>query len=111
MSGPWRSPGRSWLAAQATPGSLAPPCAGHLKPGNLTRGHDGNHVTIEGATSLAFSDDVGARLTAMGWNAIRLLDDNDTAAGAGRAGRRHRRRTLRRLGSAPSAASPLEAST
>ena len=54
--------------------------AGHLKLGNLTWIYDSNRVTIEGATSLAFSDDVGARLGAMGWHVIHVDDANDTAA-------------------------------
>ncbi len=54
--------------------------AGHLKLGNLTWIYDSNHITIEGATNLAFSDDVGARLAAMGWHVIHVDDANDTAA-------------------------------
>ncbi len=54
--------------------------AGHLKLGNLTWIYDSNHITIEGATSLAFSDDVGGRLAAMGWHVIHVNDANDTAA-------------------------------
>ncbi len=54
--------------------------AGHLKLGNLTWIYDSNHITIEGATSLAFGDDVGARLGAMGWHVIHVADANDTAA-------------------------------
>ena len=54
--------------------------AGHLKLGNLTWIYDSNHITIEGATSLAFGDDVGARLAAMGWHVIHVADANDTAA-------------------------------
>ena len=54
--------------------------AGHLKLGNLTWIYDSNRITIEGATSLAYGDDVGARLTAMGWNALDVADANDTAA-------------------------------
>ena len=54
--------------------------AGHLKLGNLTWVYDSNHITIEGATSLAFGDDVGARLGAMGWHVIHVADANDTAA-------------------------------
>ena len=54
--------------------------AGHLKLGNLTWIYDSNHITIEGATNLAFGDDVGARLAAMGWNVIHVADANDTAA-------------------------------
>ena len=54
--------------------------AGHLKLGNLTWIYDSNSITIEGATKLAFSDDVGARLGAMGWHVIHVDDANDTAA-------------------------------
>ena len=54
--------------------------AGHLKLGNLTWIYDSNHITIEGATKLAFSDDVGARLAAMGWHVIHVDDANDTVA-------------------------------
>ncbi len=54
--------------------------AGHLKLGNLTWVYDSNHITIEGATSLAFGDDVGGRLGAMGWHVIHVADANDTAA-------------------------------
>ena len=54
--------------------------AGHLKLGNLTWIYDSNSITIEGATSLAFSDDVGGRLESMGWKVIHLPDANDTAA-------------------------------
>ena len=54
--------------------------AGHLKLGNLTWIYDSNHITIEGATNLAFGDDVGARLGAMGWHVIHVADANDTAA-------------------------------
>jgi transketolase len=54
--------------------------AGHLKLGNLTWIYDSNHITIEGATSLSFGDDVGARLGAMGWHVIHVDDANNTAA-------------------------------
>jgi transketolase len=54
--------------------------AGHLKLGNLTWIYDSNHITIEGPTSLAFGDDVGARLAAMGWHVIHVDDANDTTA-------------------------------
>jgi transketolase len=54
--------------------------AGHLKLGNLTWIYDSNHITIEGATSLAFGDDVGARLGAMGWHVIHVDDANNIAA-------------------------------
>ena len=54
--------------------------AGHLKLGNLTWIYDSNHITIEGPTSLAFGDDVGGRLAAMGWHVIHVSDANDTTA-------------------------------
>ena len=54
--------------------------AGHLRLGNLTWIYDSNQITIEGATSLATSDDVGARLATMGWHVIRVADANDTGA-------------------------------
>jgi transketolase len=54
--------------------------AGHLKLGNLTWIYDSNHITIEGPTSLAYDDDVGKRLEAMGWHAMHVEDAEDTAA-------------------------------
>ena len=54
--------------------------AGHLKLGNLTWIYDSNHITIEGRTELAFSDDVNARLAALGWDVQDVADVNDTAA-------------------------------
>jgi transketolase len=54
--------------------------AGHLKLGNLTLIYDDNSITIDGKTSLAFSEDVGARYTAYGWNVLRVTDGNDLDA-------------------------------
>jgi transketolase len=54
--------------------------AGHLKLANLTWIYDSNHITIEGSTALAFSEDVAARFAAYGWDVQRLPDANDTAA-------------------------------
>ncbi len=53
--------------------------AGHLKLSNLVWIYDSNLITIEGATSLAFSEDVGARFAAYGWHVMHLADANDTA--------------------------------
>ncbi|HYZ62913.1 MAG TPA: transketolase [Acetobacteraceae bacterium] len=53
--------------------------AGHLKLSNLVWIYDSNQITIEGPTSLAFSEDVGARFAAYGWNVLHLDDANDTA--------------------------------
>ena len=40
--------------------------AGHLGLSNLIWFYDNNHITIEGSTSLAFSDDVADALLAAG---------------------------------------------
>ncbi len=54
--------------------------AGHLKLSNLCWIYDSNHITIEGNTSLAFSEDVAARFTGYGWNIIHVSDANDLEA-------------------------------
>src|SRR5271168_465570 len=51
--------------------------AGHLKLGNLCWIYDNNHITIEGNTALALSDDVATRFIAYGWNVLRVGDAND----------------------------------
>jgi len=57
--------------------SEAASIAGHLQLGNLLWVYDNNRVTIEGRTELAFSDDVGARFLAYGWNVEHVGDAND----------------------------------
>jgi transketolase len=57
--------------------SEAASLAGHLKLSNLCWIYDSNHITIEGETSLAFSEDVAARFSAYGWNIARVTDAND----------------------------------
>jgi transketolase len=54
--------------------------AGHLKLSNLCWIYDSNHITIEGSTDLAFSEDVGARFAAYGWHVEHIADANDRAA-------------------------------
>lgn len=54
--------------------------AGHLRLGRLTLIYDDNRITIDGATSLAFSEDVGQRFEAYGWQVLRVDDGNDLAA-------------------------------
>src|SRR5260370_22626915 len=54
--------------------------AGHLGLSNLLWIYDNNHITIEGSTKLAFSDEVGARFVANRWNVQHVTDGNDTAA-------------------------------
>ena len=51
--------------------------AGHLRLSNLVWVYDNNHITIEGNTALAFSDDVAARFTSYHWNVLRVGDAND----------------------------------
>jgi transketolase len=51
--------------------------AGHLKLSNLCWIYDNNRITIEGNTSLAFSEDVATRFIAYGWNVTRVGDAND----------------------------------
>jgi transketolase len=53
--------------------------AGHLKLDNLCWIYDNNHITIEGDTKLAFSEDVATRFIAYGWNVTRVGDANDLA--------------------------------
>ncbi len=59
-------------------GSEAASTAGHLALGNLTVLYDDNHITIEGETRLAFSEDVGRRFEAYGW-AVQRIDGHDHA--------------------------------
>jgi len=51
--------------------------AGHLGLSNLCWIYDNNHITIEGNTALAFSDDVATRFLGYGWNVTRVGDAND----------------------------------
>ena len=53
--------------------------AGHLKLDNLCWIYDNNRITIEGRTSLAFSDDVATRFIGYGWNVMHVPDANDLA--------------------------------
>jgi transketolase len=51
--------------------------AGHLALGNLCWVYDNNHITIEGNTALAYSEDVATRFIGYGWNVTRVGDAND----------------------------------
>ncbi len=59
--------------------SEAASLAGHLKLSNLCWIYDNNHITIEGNTALAFSEDVATRFIGYGWNVTRVGDANDIA--------------------------------
>jgi len=51
--------------------------AGHQRLGNLVVLYDDNHISIEGDTQTAFSEDVPARYEAYGWHVQRVEDGND----------------------------------
>ena len=54
--------------------------AGHLRLSNLCWIYDDNRVSIEGATSLAFSEDVAERFRGYGWATHTVEDANDCEA-------------------------------
>ena len=107
----WPSPASGWRTTSTSPAStlfdlqrLRPlrrrlHDGGHLRRGrlagrppeasNLCWIYDNNHITIEGNTALAFSEDVATRFIGYGWNVTRVGDAND----------------LEMLGAAPSAPS------
>jgi transketolase len=51
--------------------------AGHQQLGNLVLMYDDNHISIEGDTKVALSEDVGARYEAYGWHVQHVSDVND----------------------------------
>lgn len=84
-------PGRSpfdhtiWVFAsdgdmQEGVGAEASSLAGHQRLGNLVVLYDDNHISIEGNTNVAFSDDVPARYAAYGWHTQRVDDPEDVDA-------------------------------
>lgn len=57
--------------------SEAASLAGHLKLGKLIVLYDDNHISIEGSTELAFTEDRVARFAAFGWHTQSVDDGND----------------------------------
>jgi len=53
--------------------------AGHLQLSKLVLLYDDNQISIEGSTELAFTEDVGVRFQAYGWQVLMVGDGNDTA--------------------------------
>jgi len=49
--------------------------AGHLQLGRLIAFYDDNHISIEGNTAVAFSEDVGRRFEAYGWHVTNLGEE------------------------------------
>ncbi|HKD65939.1 MAG TPA: transketolase [Candidatus Binataceae bacterium] len=60
--------------------SEAASLAGHLGLGNIVYLYDDNHITIDGSTSIAFSEDVCRRFDAYGWHTQEVEDGNDIYA-------------------------------
>lgn len=54
--------------------------AGHLKLGRLIYLYDDNHISLDGPTSLAFTEDRLKRFEAYGWHTLQVEDGNDLAA-------------------------------
>ncbi|HAJ69857.1 MAG TPA: transketolase [Alkalibacterium sp.] len=54
--------------------------AGHLKLGKLIMLYDSNDIQLDGPTSKAFTEDVGKRFEAYGWEHILVEDGNDLDA-------------------------------
>lgn len=50
--------------------------AGHLQLGNLIAIYDDNHISIDGNTNVAFTEDVAKRYEAYGWEVI-VVDNGD----------------------------------
>src|SRR5206468_2247072 len=57
--------------------SEAASLAGHLKLSNLCWIYDSNHVTLDGPAEWSFSEDVGLRFKAYGWNVFEVTDANN----------------------------------
>jgi len=60
--------------------SEAASLAGHLRLGRLIYLYDDNHVSIDGSTDLAFTEDRAARFRAYGWHVTVVADGNDLQA-------------------------------
>jgi transketolase len=52
--------------------------AGHLRLDNLCWIYDNNHITIEGNTSITFTENIAERFLGYGWHVLRIGDANDT---------------------------------
>ena len=63
--------------------------AGHLRLGRLVYVYDDNHITIDGTTEIALSDEAGKRFEAYGWHVVRageVAEDTDALEAALREG-------------------------
>ncbi|MGY4591448.1 transketolase [Thermostichus sp. MS-CIW-40] len=61
--------------------SEAASLAGHLQLGKLIMLYDSNHISIDGRTEIAFTEDVGKRYEAYGWHVQKVDDGNHDLKG------------------------------
>ena len=78
---------QSFIYAIVTDGDLmegvaseAASLAGHLQLGKLIYLYDDNHISIDGSTDLAFTEDRALRFEAYGWHVQKVDDGNDVEA-------------------------------
>jgi len=60
--------------------SEAASMAGHMQLGHIIYLYDDNHISIDGSTDLAFTEDRAMRFEAYGWHVQKLEDGNDVEA-------------------------------
>ncbi len=60
--------------------SEAASLAGHLSLGRLIYIYDDNHISIDGSTDLAFTEDRAMRFQSYGWHVLSVADGNDVEA-------------------------------
>ncbi|RIK29965.1 MAG: transketolase [Anaerolineae bacterium] len=60
--------------------SEAASLAGHLQLGRIIYLYDDNHISIDGSTDLAFTENRAARFEAYGWHVQTVSDGNDVDA-------------------------------
>ncbi len=60
--------------------SEAASLAGHLQLGRIIYLYDDNHISIDGSTDIAFTEDRAARFEAYGWHVQKVADGNDVDA-------------------------------
>jgi transketolase len=75
---------QSYIYAIVTDGDLmegvaseAASMAGHMQLGRLIYLYDDNHISIDGSTELAFTENRGLRFEAYGWHVQKVDDGND----------------------------------
>jgi len=59
--------------------------AGHWGLGKLIALYDDNHISIDGSTDVAFTEDVSKRFEAYGWHVLHVKDGNTDLAGIAQA--------------------------